>query len=203
MEQIKQKNRILVEKLNLTFSPVALLFSDEKPEDSMYLKKAGSACVAPLIFSAAKGKTVSIDKDSTGYACSAFYLGYKKWIFDGIEYFLSNSDQPVAGGRECERFVKSPTSAKDYVTSFIPEKLRENSYVFKPFEKLADDEKPEVIILFANPDQISALIFLINYNDPNSFKPFGDRVCIRLRGYDYISFALRCQWREKSFLGAS
>jgi len=169
MLNIQERTEILVKKLGLNYHPVALLFSDEMPEGSMYLKKAGNACVAPLIFSAAKGKTVFIDSNSTGYACSAFYLGYEKWIFNGIEYFLSNSASPLPNGRTCERFVKSPELAKEYVSSFIPEEVRKNAYVFKPVEKLNESEKPEVVILFANPDQISALVFLIHYNTPNNF----------------------------------
>lgn len=169
MNNIKERNSILVDKLNLIYSPVALLFADERPDEAMYLKKTGNACIAPLIFSAAKGKTVFIDNESTGYACSAFYLGYRKWIFNGIEYFLSNVDSALLNGRDCERFVKSPELAKEYVTSFIPDEERKNIYVFKPFYKVEKSEKPEVVILFANPDQISALVFLIHYNTPTNF----------------------------------
>jgi hypothetical protein len=169
MKTLKENNALLTEKLGLEYLPVALLFADSRPEDAMHLKKAGSACVAPLIFAASKGKTVAIDKDSTGYQCSAFYLGYRDWIFEGIEYFLSNSEEPLPGGRACERFVESPKLAKEYVTSFIPKTLERRTYVFKPVKNLRENEEPQVVIFYANPDQMSALVFLINYQAPNDF----------------------------------
>lgn len=166
---ILNKNKFLVEKLGLKYLPVALLFSSKKPENALSLKKTGTACIAPLIFSAAKGKTVAIDKNSTGYVCSAFYLGFGNWIFDRIEDFLSHSSIPLPGGRECERFVKTPQQAKEYLTSLVPKITKDITYVFKPLEEITENEKPEVIILYCNPDQISAIVFLIQYNHPNNF----------------------------------
>ncbi len=163
MKTIREQTIILTEKLALTYLPVGLMYAYKRPEDALSLKTKGNGCIAPLIFSASKGKVVAIDKDTTGYPCSAFYLGYQKWIFNGIEYFLSDGPFP---GRECECFTKTPQLAKDYVTSLIPEEERLGAVVFKPVQMFLEEEKPEVVILFANPDQMSALVFLLHYNQP-------------------------------------
>ncbi|MEL7588041.1 MAG: DUF169 domain-containing protein [Prolixibacteraceae bacterium] len=157
----------LVSKLQLKYQPVGMMFADSIPEEAVYLKKSGTACIAPLIFSAAKGKTVAIDKNSTGYGCSAFYLGYADWIFDGIEYFLSNG--PVPTDRECERFIKTPALAKEFVESYIPKQQTSKTYIFKPLLSFKEDETPETVLFFANPDQLSALVFLIQHNHPLDF----------------------------------
>ncbi|MFH0736067.1 MAG: DUF169 domain-containing protein [bacterium] len=163
METIIEQTEILTDKLGLTYLPVGLMLTENKPDNALSLKTKGNGCIAPLIFSASKGKIVAIDKNTTGYPCSAFYLGYQQWIFNGIEYFLSDGPMP---GRECERFTKTPQLAKDYITSLIPKEETKGAVVFKPIKMFEKSEKPEIVILFANPDQMSAIVFLLHYNKP-------------------------------------
>ena len=146
------------------YSPVGVYFTENRPENASGCKSKGNGCIVPLIFSSAKGKTVAIDKDTTGFNCSAFYLGYQKWIFDGIENFLSND---VVWGREPERFIKTKEQAKAFVESFVPEELNEKVAVFKPLENFKENEKPEVVIFFANADQLSGLIYQLHYSTPD------------------------------------
>ena len=151
------------EKLGLDYFPVGMFFTETRPENAIGFKKKGNGCIAPLIFSSSKGKTVAIDKDTTGWDCSAFYLGYKDWIFNGIECFLSDGS---VFGREGERFVKTKQQAKEYVKSFKPEEINKKVTVFKPLADFEEDEIPEIVIFFANADQLSGLVFLLHYNSP-------------------------------------
>ena len=167
MKSTFEKAIWLFERMQFAYQPIGLVMTDKKPDGASSFKKSGNGCIAKLIFSASKGKAVAIDKDSTGYPCSAFYLGYGDWIFDGIEYFLSNSPTPI--GRECERFVKSPGLAKEFVESFVPETHSEKTYVYKPIAAFDRAENPEVVIFFANADQMSALVYLIHYSHPLDF----------------------------------
>jgi uncharacterized protein (DUF169 family) len=152
-----------VKTLRLAYSPVACFFSEKRPEGAMGFKKKGGGCIMPLIFSAASGKTVAFDKETTGWPCSAFYLGYEDWIFPGIERFLSHGPVP---GRECERFVKTADQAEAYLKSVCFETKSKGTAVFKPVEKLDTGETPEIVVFFANADQLSALVYLLYYNAP-------------------------------------
>lgn len=151
------------EKIGLDFSPVGMFFLEERPENAIGFKRKGSGCIVPLIFSSAKGKTVAFDKDTTGWECSAFYLGYKDWIFNGIECFLSNGS---VLGREGERFIKTKSQAKALIESLKPKVLNTRWTVFKPLEKFNLDETPEIVIFFAEPDQLSGLVNLLHYSSP-------------------------------------
>jgi uncharacterized protein (DUF169 family) len=151
------------EVLGMKYFPVGLYFSDKEPENTIGFKEPGNGCIMPLIFSSAKGKTAAFNENSMGFDCSAFFLGYKDWIFPGIEYYLS-CGSPSDG--ECERFVKTPQMAKEYLESFKPDKKEKRFAIFKPLEILGDSEKPEVVIFFVNPDQISALVYLLNFDSP-------------------------------------
>jgi hypothetical protein len=172
MTQLSKIGKVFKDKLAMKYAPIGFYYTDKKPDDTIGFKKNGGGCIMPLIFASAKGRIVAFDENSMGWNCSAFYLGYRDWIFNGIENFLSNVDIP---GRECERFVKTPEQAKKYVESFRFKVKSKGAAIFKPLEKFDKNEIPEVVIFFANPDQISALVFLLYYNAPEEF----DRVISR------------------------
>jgi uncharacterized protein YceK len=90
-------------------------------------------------------------------------LGYQNWIFDGIECFLSDG---VVNGREGERFIKTAKQAKSFVEMYKPDNLNHKVTIFKPLSGFEQNEKPEIVIFFVNPDELSALVYLLHYNAP-------------------------------------
>lgn len=149
--------------LVMQYAPIGFYYADEKPDEAAAFTTPGSGCIMPKILASAKGKTVAFDKNATGWNCSAFYLGYKDWIFPGVEYFLS--DGLLMGGT-CERFVRTPNLAKKYLESVRFKEKATGVAIFKPLDKFSDSEKPELAIFFANADQISALVYLLYFDAP-------------------------------------
>jgi hypothetical protein len=169
---VKELGVSITEKLGLTNLPIGMLYSDFVPENAVAFKSKGNGCILPLIYKSAKGKTVAIDKDTTGWNCSAFYLGYQDWIFEGIECFLSDG---VVNGREGERFIKTSNQAKSFVEYYKPAPLNDKVTIFKPLSDFEKNEMPEIVIFFVNPDQLSALVYLLHYNAPEK----DDRIVTR------------------------
>ena len=163
MASIKQIGIDFKEKLGMEYYPIGMMYADSKPEGSMGFKKKVGGCIIPLILASAKGNIVSFDADTIGWECSGFYLGYQKWIFDGIECYLSNGH---IQNREPERLIKDPETARKFIESMIPENLLTKATVFKPLEKFEGDEKPLLIIFFVTADQLSGLVMLLYYNNP-------------------------------------
>lgn len=64
-----------------------MFFSGNKPDNAISLKSKDNGYILPFILKSATGKTIAIDNDTTGWNCSAFYLRYQDWIFEGIECF--------------------------------------------------------------------------------------------------------------------
>ena len=162
---VKELAVSLKEKLGLGNLPIGMFFSESKPENAISFKSKGNGCILPLIFKSAQGKTIAIDQDTTGWNCSAFYLGYQDWIFDGIECFLSDG---VVDGREGERFIKTSKQAKSFVEFYQPKTLNTKVTVFKPLSEFEQDETPEIVIFFVNADELSALVYLLHFNAPES-----------------------------------
>ena len=165
MNKLSEISKDFKKYFELEYSPIGFHYSETKPEDAIGLKKKGRGCIIPLILASGKGKTVVFDKNSTGWDCSAFHLGYKDWIFPGIEYFLSHK---MLFGSNCERFVKTPKLAKNYVKSIRFKKKSEGYSIFKALEKFTESEKPELVIFLANPDQLSGLVYLLQFDNPES-----------------------------------
>ena len=150
-------------KLGLDNLPVGMMYTENRPSNAIGFKSKGNGCILPLIFQSTKGKTIAIDQDTTGWNCSAFYLGYQDWIFEGIECFLSDGK---VNGRSGERFIKTEKQAKAFVERFRPESLNRKVTLFKPLTAYMEDEEPELVIFFVNPDQISALVYLLHFRAP-------------------------------------
>jgi len=158
--------KAFTDALNLDkYKLCGVYFSDEKPADAFELKKKGNGCIVPLILKASTGVPLVIGEESTGWPCSAFYLGFQDTIFEGIEYFLSNKDD---FWRPCERFIQNPEMAKAFVDNVNPVKPDKQYVVVKPLENFTDGEEPESVLFFVNADQLSALVFLCHYNSPGS-----------------------------------
>jgi hypothetical protein len=147
------------------YKACGVYFSKVKPENSLELKKKGNGCIVPLILKASTGIPLVMGEESTGWPCSAFYLGFQDTIFEGIEYFLSNKDD---FWRPCEKFIQNPALAKAFVDNVNPVKPDKSYVVIKPLEDFAPNEEPESVLFFVNPDQLSALVFLCHYDSPGS-----------------------------------
>ena len=145
------------------YKPCGVFFSDDMPADALELKKKGSGCIVPLILKASTGVPLVIAESSTGWPCSAFYLGFQDTIFEGIEYFLSNKDDFF---RPCERFIQNPALAKAFVDNVNAVKPDKKNVIVKPLEDFQPGEEPESVLFFVNADQLSALVFLSHFGAP-------------------------------------
>lgn len=171
MASIAQMGVDFKTRLALPYYPLGFYYASEKPDGAVGFKKPGG-CIAGMILTAAKGKTVALEPATLGWPCSQFYLGFSDWIFEGIEYFLTCG--PFVG-REPERFSDDPEAVKRYVASLRYPKLAEGAAIFKPLEQFKDNETPELVIFFANADQLAALTQLVHYRCPEA----EDRVVAR------------------------
>jgi len=179
----------VAQALGLKYQPVAIIWTDQKPEKALGFKEGKWGCVMWMLASAAKGRTAAFDKNTYGCWGGGVGLGFGNQYLNfpgGIEcfyHFLSTGNDSWPKGREMaeklgpymgddlmekfrhgEGYMKSPELVRKFIDempiTYVPEKY----VVFKPLSEVDPDrEQPRVVVFLANPDQLSALVVLVKY----------------------------------------
>ncbi|MFC1742612.1 DUF169 domain-containing protein [Candidatus Riflebacteria bacterium] len=191
----------IAESIKLKHYPVALLWSDTKPEDSMQFQEGKWGCIMWLLAAAAKGRTALCDKKTFGCIGGGVGMGFGEQYknFPGGEdcfcHFLSTGNDQWEKGKKMaeqvkpymrdeafdnfmhgERYIKNPAGVKEFIECLPIMDIPTEYVIFKPLKKLElEKEKPEVVVFFVDPDQLSALVVLANYargDNENVIIPF-------------------------------
>ncbi|HEX3031459.1 MAG TPA: DUF169 domain-containing protein [Bacillota bacterium] len=193
----------LCKALKLRYSPVAVILTDSRPEQGVQFKEGTMGCVGKMLIAASKGRIAFFDRKSFGCPGGGVGLGfgnqYEQTRFP-IDYLLSTGNEEIAaqmGGMkilaEGERFFKSPELVRKWVQDLPITDVAADYVVFKPLDQITDQEQPELVLFFANPDQLSALVVLSGYNRETSecvTAPFGAACQSILFGYREAAQAL-------------
>jgi len=184
----------IVTALNLTYDPVALIWTDQKAENALQFKKGTWGCVMWMFASAAKGKTVVFDRETYGCVGGGVGLGFGNQYLNfpgGIEcfyHFLSKGNEQFEFGKKVaekiekfagkefvktflrgERFMKSPEQVKKFLELLPIVDIPKRYIIFKPLSEVDEKEEPVVISFVVNPHQLSALAVLSYYEAGNLF----------------------------------
>lgn len=169
----------LAEAINLKYPPVAILWTDEKPEGALQFKEGRWGCVIGMLRGAAMGKTAVFDRKTFGCLGGGTGLGFGNQYENmpgGIGHFLSTGNKEFAQsemGRNMVRnmpaiehgegYCKTPELGYRLINALPMREVPTKYVVFKPLDAVKDNETPVVVVFLANPDQLSALIVMVNY----------------------------------------
>jgi uncharacterized protein (DUF169 family) len=158
-------------ELKLAYQPVAIIFTDEKPEGAAQFQAGRWGCVVAMLTAATKGKTAVFDRDTCGCGGGKVGLGFGDYFeggpHGGIEYFLSAGKGE--GYPPGERYKQSPELAKEFIESLPTTEIPTAYLVFKPLSAVDPAaETPQQVVFYANPDQLTALVVLANYGRPGN-----------------------------------
>jgi len=165
--------------------PIAFYYTGE--EGHVDLAKPGSVprCVIGALANVRRGSSICFNADSIGCFGGKRYLGFAEKVMPNFEYFLSCG---IPGKLEGERYKKSPELVREGLKYSPAFKAPARFIVFKRWDMLEGSDDPEVVIFFAQPDVLSGLFTLANFDEaePNAvFTPHGSG-CAAIVQHPYL-----------------
>lgn len=165
--------------------PLAFYYTNEEGHTSPTLAGKTPRCVIGALANVRKGNDLCFDIDSVGCPGGKKYLGFTEGIMPNFEYFLSYG---IPGKLVGERYCKSPELVKEIYEQLPAFQAPGRYIVFKRWDNLSDQDEPEVIIFFAEPDVLSGLFTLYRYDEADRdivYAPFGSG-CSTIVQFPYL-----------------
>lgn len=117
------------------------------------------------------GKSLVFNAERVKCGGAKRYLGYTDKMRPGFEYFLSCGNEQMEG----ERYLRTPELVREFMKNQQTIPGAGKNIVFKRWDKMDENDNPDVVIFFAIPDVLSGLFTLANFDqsEPNgTFTPF-------------------------------
>jgi len=175
----------LVEMLHLTLEPVGIFFGNTSANSELAASSEKRNCVIPFLLAAAKGKISSMDE--AGCTCPGGAVG--ACFGDGFTRLNPNIHKMLSQGlgdkapenappmlKEGERFFCSEDIAMKWRQSMPYSDKAYPRIVFAPLSRWEEIGTPDLVFIFANADQISALVTMQGFHNGkavNTLAPFG------------------------------
>ncbi len=145
--------------------PVGYYYTDNVSEEDFSDSRHENRCLIGNLNQAREGHPFVYDARSPGCAGGKRYAGFSRTLRPDFEYFLSCG---IPGKMEGERYKKTPELVKEHLKNNPPFEAPGQYLVFKRWDWLRLDEQPVAVIFFADPDILSGLFTLANYDRGDS-----------------------------------
>ncbi|NIA06883.1 MAG: hypothetical protein GWP14_04460 [Actinobacteria bacterium] len=152
--------------------PLAVYYTDDSASAQPVSAPAGHKCFICQLSRARNGESLCFEADSVGCGGGKKYLGFTQQLMPDFEHFLSCG---LPGKLEGERYKKSPQLVKDMLSRAPQFTAPARFIVVKRWDILDESDSPEVVVFFAQPDILSGLFTLANFDHPDPdgvFAPF-------------------------------
>ncbi len=141
--------------------PITFFYTDQAGEEDLADTQNVSRCLICNLNRVREGHAFVYTTNSPGCTGGKRYTGFSQELRPNFEYFLSCG---IPGEMEGERYKKSPELVREFIQNTPPFQAPARYLVFKRWDKLKSNENPAVVIFFAEPDVLSGLFTLANYD---------------------------------------
>ena len=165
--------------------PITSYYTDEEGHGRNAALDSTPRCIIGALARVRNGDSLYFDADSIGCPGGKKYLGFAEGIMPNFEYFLSCG---IPGQLEGERYSKSPELVKEIMQNMPEFKAPGRFIVFKRWDKLENQDEPEVVNFFAEPDVLAGLFTLYRFDETDKdivSAPFGSG-CSTIVHYPYV-----------------
>jgi uncharacterized protein (DUF169 family) len=165
--------------------PLTFYYTDQIENSERVTTPSAHMCMIGVLARVRKGVSLHFEADSIGCLGGKRYSGFTDEISPQFEYFLSCG---IPDKLEGERYKKTPEIVREMVRKQPKFVAPARAIVFKRFDMLEESDNPDVVAFFVNPDVLSGLFTLANYDEtePNGvYCPFSAG-CGSIIQYPYL-----------------
>ena len=175
----------LIQMLHLELEPVGIFLGNTDAECDIAASPEKRNCIVPLLLSAARGKVISVDEESCNCPGGAVGCCFGDGFTRGnpnIHIMLSQGMGDAAPPnapihmKEGERFYCTEELALKWRAEMPYSEKGYPRVVFAPQSRWGGIGNPDLVLVFANADQISAMVALLGFHNGralNTIAPFG------------------------------
>ena len=165
--------------------PITFYYTDQEGRAKSAEPPSEHRCLICDLARVRKGEPLSFTAETIGCPGGKRYLGFTPDIMPNFEYFLSCG---IPGKLEGERYKKSPELVKEAMKESPQFAAPGKFIVFKRWDQLDESDEPLVVIFFGQPDVLSGLFTLANFDqvDPNGVSAPFAAGCGSIVHYPYL-----------------
>lgn len=152
--------------------PIVFFYADDNGDAEPVAKAERKGCFIGELAKVRKGRSLAFNQEAVSCGGGKKYLGFSENLRPGFEYFLSCGSTEMEG----ERYLRSLKLVKKFLKNVPWTPAKTSKIVFKRWDNLTENDKPEVVIFFATPDVLSGLFTLSGYDRDDlhgNITPFG------------------------------
>ena len=152
--------------------PITFYFSDSDGGVENHTSDKQWSCFIADIARVRKGTDLCFAPAALKCGGARRYLGYTDKLRPGFEYFLSCGNDQMEG----ERYIKTPEMVNEFLERRKGIPVHTKNIILKRWDRLNENDNPEVVIFFAKPDVLAGLFTLAGFDMPGEdgvITPFG------------------------------
>ena len=142
--------------------PIAFFYGDTAANAEIMKPAKGHSCLICELARVRKGESLAYDERALACGGARRYLGFAEGLRPGFEHFLSCG---IPGKMEGERYKKSPEIVLELLKNQKTSTRSGKYIVFKRWDMLEENDRPEVVFFFASPDVLAGLFTLANFDE--------------------------------------
>lgn len=145
--------------------PICLFYTNDEQQAEPVKPYPGMHCLIRDLARVRAGESLSFASNTIGCAGGRCYLGFAQRLRPDFNYFLSCG---IPGQLAGERYKASQELVAEQFKREPHMPAPAGLIVFKRWDKLAESDDPAVVIFFAQPDVLSGLSALANFDESDS-----------------------------------
>lgn len=162
--------KVIVDKFSALWSnyfggaelPIVSFYSDNTHNATAQCDGKGVHCLIATLIKVRRGESIFFDAGTVNCGGGRRYLGFADTINDRFNYFLSDGSD----GGFCERYKKTPQLVDELFKNSMPLlPIKSKNIIFKRWDRLTEEDQPELVTFFATPDVLSGLFTLAAFDN--------------------------------------